>query len=93
VEEEEVMEFHVFQCKSDRDYFIVTDAAHAESITATVCPTAGDEMEKIGVFSEMGDERVAFDEKLAINSINHQGFYRFEAKSLNPVAEAPAAMP
>jgi hypothetical protein len=93
VEEEEVMEFHVFQCKSDRDYFIVTDAAHAESMTATVCPTAGDEMEKIGVFSEMGDERVAFDEKLAINSINHQGFYRFEAKSLNPVAEAPAAMP
>jgi len=64
------MEFHVFQCKSDRDYFIVTDAAHAESMTA-----------------------VAFDEKLAINSINHQGFYRFEAKSLNPVAEAPAAMP
>ncbi len=87
------MDFHVFQCKTDRDYFIVTDAAHAESLTAAVCPMAGDEMEKIGVFSEMGDERVAFDEKLAINSINHQGFYRFEAKSLNPVAEAPAAMP
>ena len=71
----------------------MTDAGHAESMTAAVCPTAGDELEKVGVFSEMGAERVAFDEKLARNSIDHQGFYRFEAKSFNPVAEAPAAMP
>ena len=87
------MEFHVFQCKTDRDYFIVTDAGHAQSMNAAVCPTAGDKLEKIGVFSEMGEERVAFDENLARNSIEHQGFYRFEAKSFNPVAEAPAAMP
>ncbi len=39
-EQEVTMDFHVFQCKIDRDYFIVTDAAHAKSMTATVCPMA-----------------------------------------------------
>ncbi len=87
------MEFHVFQCKIDRDYFIVTDAAHVDRLTPAVCPTPGDELEKVGVFAEMGEERVAFNEQLAKNSINHQGYYRFSAKSFDPVAQAPLAMP
>ncbi len=37
--------------------------------------------------------RVAFDERLAKNSIDHQGYFRFVAKSFNPVAQAPLAMP
>ncbi|MEE8507114.1 MAG: hypothetical protein V3S40_12955 [Kiloniellales bacterium] len=87
------MEFHVFQCKIDRDYFVVTDAAHANSLTSDLCLTPGDELEKIGVFQEMGKERVAFDEQLAKDSITSQGYYRFEAKSFDPVAERPLAMP
>ncbi|MEE8189218.1 MAG: hypothetical protein V3T80_08425 [Kiloniellales bacterium] len=87
------MEFHVFQCKIDRDCFIVSDAAHVEKVSADLCTSPGDELEKIGVFHEMGEERVAFDEQLAKNSIRSQGFYRFEARSFDPVAERPLAMP
>lgn len=87
------MEFHVFQCKIDRDCFIVTDAAHVDSLTSAVCPTPGDDLEKVGVFAEMGETRVAFNERLAKNSIDHQGYFRFVAKSFNPVAQAPLAMP
>jgi hypothetical protein len=87
------MDFHIFQCKIDRDCFVVTDAAHTESVTGALCPSPGDELEKVGVFAEMGKERVAFDEQLAKNSIAHQGYYRFEAKSFDPVAQAPLAMP
>ncbi len=88
------MDFHVFQCKLDKDYFIVTDEAHLEDVKkAGLCPTAGDKMEKVGVFSEMGEERAAFDEGLAKRSIEHQGFYRFEAKTFDPVAKRPLVMP
>ncbi len=87
------MEFEVFQCKMDRDCFIVTDAAHVKNVTSALCPSPGDELEKVGVFGEMGKDRVAFDERLAKNSIEHQGFYRFKAKSFDPVAQAPLAMP
>ncbi len=87
------MNFHVYRCQKDRDTFIVTDGEHLESVGGHLCPTAGDGLEKVGVFAEMGDGRVAFDETLARNSIGKQGFYRFEAKSFNPVAEWPLAMP
>ena len=87
------MEFHIFQCVSDKDYFIVTDAEHADDLSPKICPTPGDEIVKIGVFGEMGDKRVAFDEGLAKRSIEHQGFFRFEAKSFDPVAERPISMP
>ena len=87
------MDFHVFQCKIDRDYFVVTDAEHADSLSSDICPSPGDELEKIGVFHEMGQERVAFDEQFAKNSIKSQGYYRFKAKSFDPVAQWPLAMP
>ena len=87
------MNFHVYRCQKDRDIFFVTDDAHLERIGSHLCPTRGDELEKIGVFAEIGSERVAFDETLAKNSIDKQGYYRFEAKSFNPVAEWPLAMP
>ena len=88
------MEFHVFRCTSDQDYFIVTDAAHeAAARQANLCPTRGDKLEKVGVFGEMGKERAAFDETIAKNSIAEHGFYRFEAKTFDPVAERPLAMP
>ncbi len=45
------------------------------------------------MFGEIGRDRVAFDEGIAKRSIRQQGYYRFEAKSFNPVAEWPSAMP
>lgn len=88
------MQFHVFQCKTDRDYFIITDAAHCQAAeSGKVCPTPGDRVEKIGVFDEMGKDRVAFDEGLAKRSIESQGYFRFSAKSFDPVAERPMSMP
>jgi hypothetical protein len=91
---EAVMKFHVFQCQIDRDYFIVTDEKHVASVlNRNVCPTQGDKLIKVGVYGEMGRERAAFDEGLAKRSIDSQGFYRFAAKSFDPVAEAPLAMP
>ncbi len=88
------MEFHIFRCQSDQDYFIVADAEHESAVLeGDLCPTKGDELEKIGVFGEMGDERVAFNENIAKNSIKQHGFYRFEAKTFDPVAERPLSMP
>ena len=88
------MEFHIYQCISDQDYFLVTDAEHQEALLESdLCPTKGDEMKKVGVFGEMGEERVAFNEAIAKNSIEEHGFYRFEAKSFDPVAERPLSMP
>lgn len=88
------MEFHIFRCNSDQDYFIVTDAEHeAAVLESDLCPTKGDKLEKVGVFGEMGKERVAFDEGIATRSINEHGFYRFEAKTFDPVAERPLSMP
>lgn len=87
------MSFHVFRCKNDQDIFVVTDDAHADQVSSGLCPGPDDELEKVGVFSEMGKNRAAFDETLAMNSINSQGYYRFEAKTFSPVAEWPLAMP
>jgi len=88
------MDFHIFQCASDKDYFVVTDDAHVEQVMkGNVCPTEGDKLEKIGVFTAMGKSRAAFDEELARRSIESQGYYRFEAKSFDPVAERPISMP
>ena len=88
------MEFHVFQCKLDKDFFVVTDEAHLDVLkNPKVTPTPGDELEKVGVFGEMGKDRAAFDEGLAKRSIESQGFFRFHAKSFDPVAEPPLPQP
>ena len=87
------MRFHVYRCKKDQDIFFVTDDAHVKKVTNRLCPTPDDQLEKVGVFSEMGESRAAFDETIARNSIDSQGYYRFEAKTFNPVAEWPLAMP
>ena len=88
------MSFHVFRCKNDSDIFVVTDDGHVDKVGNHLCPSPDDELEKVGVFSEMGKgKRAAFDETIAKNSIESQGYYRFEAKTFNPVAEWPLAMP
>ena len=88
------MEFHVFQCKTDRDFFIVTDEAHLDVLKDPgITPTPGDELEKIGVFGEMGPDRAAFDEGFAKRSIESQGFFRFHSKTYDPMGEPPLAMP
>lgn len=82
------MKFVVFQCSKDPDYFIVTDEAHRNEMKGGLCPNGGD-LEEIGDFSEMGEERAAFDETLAKNSIKKQGYYRFEAPGMAAVPPAP----
>jgi len=88
------MDFHIFRCKVDKDIFVVTDESHlGELPTLKVTPTKGDELEKVGVFGEMGEKRAAFDESLAKQFIANQGFYRFHSKTYDPVAEPPLAAP
>jgi len=88
------MEFHVFQCKTDKDFFIVTDEGHLDVLNnPEISPTPGDELEKVGVFGEMGKDRAAFDENLAKRSIENQGYYRFHSKSLDPLGEVPFGIP
>lgn len=82
------MRFVVYQCKKDPDYFIVTDEAHKGDVKGALCPNGGD-LEPVGEFREMGEERAAFDETLARNSIAKQGYYRFEAPSMAAVPPAP----
>ena len=86
------MRFVVFQCQRDRDMFVVTDDAHADKLPTELTDLHG-RLERVGAFPEMGRDRVAFDETLAKNSIAHQGYYLFEARSFDAVAEAPTAMP
>ena len=74
--------------------YLLRDRRHApRQAGQPPLPDRGDELQKIGVFAEMGGERVAFDETLAKNSIGSQGYYRFQAKTFSPVAEWPLAMP
>ncbi len=87
------MEFHVFRCKKDQVYFVITDDEHAATLGNDVCPTADDELEKVGVYSEMGKDRVAFDETIAKEFIRRQGYYRFEAPTFDPVAIPAISQP
>ena len=68
------MKFIVYRCTKDPDYFIVTDEANSDKAKGCVCPSGGD-IHKVGEYAEMGEIRAAFDETLAKNSIEHQGFY------------------
>ena len=88
------MEFHVFQCKPTRDFFVVTDEAHLDEClnNPDVLPSLDDELEKVGVFSEMGRDRASFDEAFAILSIESHGYYRFHSKSYDPMGEPPLPM-
>ena len=91
---EGAIKFHAFRCITDWDYFIVTDKEHEPAVLKRdLCPTKGGRLEKIGVFEEMGAERVVFDENVAKHIIKAHSYYRFEAKSFNPIAERPLAMP
>ena len=82
------MKFVVFQCTKDPDYFIVTNEANKSQMKGMLCPNGGD-LTEVGEYPEMGSERVAFDETLAKNSIEKQGYYRFEAPSMAAVPPSP----
>ena len=49
------MSFHVYRCKKNQGIFIVENDAHADEVSDRLCPTVGDELEKVGVSSEMGE--------------------------------------
>ncbi len=86
------MEFVIFRCSKDPETFIVTDEAHADKLSADICPTPGGRLERIGRFAEMGEQRLAFNEAIARSAIRSRGYYLFGAKTFS-TAEWPAAMP
>ncbi|MDH3690686.1 MAG: hypothetical protein OEU36_14655 [Gammaproteobacteria bacterium] len=86
------MKFLVYRCVKEPDYFIVTDKDHVHKVKGSLCPSGGD-VEEIGEYDEMGKSRVAFDETLAKNSIEHQGYYLFEASTFAPVSKSRGTMP
>ena len=71
------MKFHVYQYKLDHGTFVVTDERDIASLSNVLRSPPEDELEKVGVFESMGEQRVSFDEGLAKRSIENQGFYRF----------------
>ncbi len=82
------MRLVVFQCSKSPAYFVVADADHVAEIKGTLCPDGG-ELKEVGEYSEMGEERAAFDESLAMSAIRKQGYYRFEAPSMAAVSPSP----
>jgi hypothetical protein len=82
------MKFVVFQCSKSPDYFIVTDAEHVGDVKGKLCPEGG-ELNEVGKFGEMGEERAAFDESAAMAAIAKQGYFRFEAPSFAAVPPSP----
>jgi hypothetical protein len=87
------VEFLVFRCEPDRNRFLATGEAHKARLSADGRPVKGDGLERMGRFLEMGDERAAFDQKLAKRAIEENGFYRFHSKTFDPVAQPPLSMP
>ena len=87
------MQFLIYRFKREADTFVVTDKEHSKDITPAKCGVPDDELEMIGAFGQMGEERAAFDEGLAKRSIDQQGFYRFHSKTFDPVAQTPITMP
>ncbi len=86
------MKFLVFRCKSDPDYFLITDQDHKAKVSGALCPDGGD-LQLVGEFPELGEGRVAFNEKIAKDAIKTQGYYRVESKTFDPVATSPGTMP
>jgi len=82
------MKFIVFQCSKSPDYFLVTDKDHVDNVKGGLRPGDGD-LKRVGEYPEMGEQRVAFDESLAMSSIRNQGYYRFEASSMAAVPPSP----
>ncbi len=70
----------------------MTDEEHRGRVPDAALPPYK-ELEEIGTYPEMGEKRAAFNEKLAKDAINRQGYYAFQAKSFDPVAQAPGTMP
>ena len=77
------MQFHVFQSPKEPDHYFATD----EGAAAGKLPAG---LIDVGVFPELGDDRVAFNEKIAKSAIRGQGFYEFTATS-ELVMETPGS--
>jgi len=90
--EGQFMEFHVYRCVADPDYFLITNAENAPKLSGNECPNGG-ELEKVGEYPELSDTRVAFNEDIAKSAIRKKGYFRIEAKSFDPVAVAPDVEP
>ena len=86
------MDFVIFRCSKDPESFVVTDEAHAGSLSGDICPTPGGKLERIGEYAEMGEDRVAFNESIAKSAIRNRGYYLFGAKSFS-TSEWPTTMP
>lgn len=83
------MNFFIYQCTEDSEYFVVTDAAKKDKLDPRECPCCRSELKPIGRFEEMGERRVAFDEAQAKAVIRKQVYYKFHAEHLAGVPIAP----
>jgi len=81
------MKFVIYQLEKDPEYFIVTDDAHKENVRTTVATGGG--LKEIGNFDEMGDMRAAFDENVARDAIEKQGYLKVHAEHLADLPIAP----
>jgi hypothetical protein len=81
------MKFVIYQLEKDPEYFIVTDDTHKEQVRTNLAVDGG--LKEIGKFDEMGKTRAAFDENVAREAINKQGYLKVHAEHLADVPIAP----
>lgn len=86
------MNFLVYRCVKNPDYFLITDEGHLTQVSGELCPEEGD-LELIGEYPEMGESRVAFNESIAKDAIANFGYYQIESKTFDPVAPTPGTLP
>ncbi len=86
------MRFHVFRSWHDPAVFIVTDDANLAWVKRRFNSRPG-ALSKVGTFPEMGERRIAFNERIAKAAIQRHGYYRLYARSFDPVARPTLAMP
>ena len=73
------MIFHIYQSREDPAHFLVTDETHLHDRRIRRLTNPPD-MTKVGSFNPMGEERLAFNEKIATSAIRAQGFYEFDSR-------------
>lgn len=72
------MMFHVFQSSNDPNHYVITDEGHMKDGTTSE-KFHLDKMTNLGVYSELGEGRIAFNEHIAKGAIERLGAYEFDA--------------
>lgn len=73
------MRFSIFRLKNEPHTFVVTEHESNETVTGTQIGLPGEELELIAISAEEGSEREGFDEILAKQAIEKEGYYKFHS--------------